>query len=153
MGLPNIVGAFPKSLGNVRVANGFVEYFEGISSRLAPTAGVFGSDPNNLASFSTNREVVDSSGNVLLTDAAPGKVGTLGTRWIDGPGTLGLDVSLAKRIRIREKKSFTLRIDAIDVLNNPQWGNPNVDINNVNFGRITSATGNRNFALSTRFEF
>ena len=35
----------------------------------------------------------------------------------------------------------------------PQWGNPNVDINNVNFGRITSATGNRNFALSTRFEF
>ena len=36
----------------------------------APTAGAFGSDPNNLASFSTNREVVDGSGNVLLTDAA-----------------------------------------------------------------------------------
>ena len=96
---------------------------------------------------------MDSSGNVLLTDAQPGKVGTLGTRWIDGPGQVGLDLSLAKRIKIGEKMSLTMRVDAIDALNTPQWGNPTVDINNVNFGRITSATGNRNFTLSTRFEF
>jgi hypothetical protein len=153
LGLPNIVGDVPKSLGQVSVANGFVEYFEGISSRLAPTAGLFGSDPNNLASFSTNREVVDKTGKVLLTDALPGKVGTLGTRWIEGPGQLGLDVSLAKRIKIREGMNLAVRVDAIDALNTPQWGNPTVDINNVNFGRITSATGNRNFNVSTRFEF
>ena len=66
---------------------------------------------------------------------------------------MGLDVSMAKRIRIQERKSLTLRIDTIDVLNKPQWGNPNVDINNVNFGRMASATGNRTFALSIRFEF
>jgi hypothetical protein len=79
---------------------------------------------------------VDSSGNVLLTAPQLGKVGTLGTRWIEGPGALGLDLSLAKRFQIREGTSFTLRIDAIDALNTPQWNNPNVDINSNNFGRI-----------------
>ena len=153
LSLPDIVGAVPKDLGGVVVQNGFVEYFEGISSQRAPTTGIFGSDPNNLASFSTNRNVVDSSGNVLLTNPQPGKVGTFGTRWVEGPGQMGLDLSLAKRIQLGERTSFALRVDAIDVMNAPQWGNPNVNINSADFGRITSASGNRSVTMSARVDF
>ena len=98
LSLPNVVGNFPKSLGQVHVTENFVEYFQGLSTRTPATAGLFGSDPNNLRSFFTNLDVVDSSGNVLLRNAEPGKVGTLGARWIQGPGQFGLDMSLAKRI-------------------------------------------------------
>ena len=108
--VPNIVGDVPKSLGEVRVGNGFVEYLEGISTRPAQTTGVFGPDPDNLRSFVTNRDIV-SSGNVLLTNPEPGKVGNLGLAWIEGPGRLGLDLSLAKRVQIREGTSFTIRAD------------------------------------------
>jgi hypothetical protein len=114
---------------------------------------LFGSDPNNLASFLTNRNVVDGSGQVLLTNPQPGSVGTLGTRWLEGPGQMGFDVSLAKRVRISERTTFTLRADAIDALNTPQWGNPNVNINSADFGRITSASGSRTMTLSARVDF
>jgi hypothetical protein len=153
LSLPNIVGAFPKDTGDVKVQSGFVEYFEGLSSRLAPTTGLFGSDPNNLAQFSTNRNIVDAAGNVLLTNPQPGEIGTLGSRWIDGPGQMSFDISLAKRMQITEAASFTFRVDAIDALNTPQWSNPNTDVNNVNFGRITSASGSRKITLSARIDF
>jgi hypothetical protein len=150
---PNVVGELPKSLGNVRVGNGFVQYFEGITTRPASTTGVFGSDPNNLAQFVSNRDVVDGSGTVLLRNPEPGKVGTLGLRWVEGPGQLGFDLSLAKRVQIREGIGFTIRADAVNVLNTPQWGNPNVDINNVNFGQITTADGARTVTINARLDF
>jgi hypothetical protein len=90
-----------------------------------------------------------------LTAPAPGQVGNLGLRWIEGPGRFGLDVSLAKRIQIRESTSFTVRADAVNALNTPIWNDPNVDINNVNFGRITSTVGGspRTITMSARIDF
>jgi hypothetical protein len=151
--VPDIVGAFDKSAGEVLVQDGFIEYFTGYRSVPAPTAGLYGADPNNLAQFSSNRNVVDASGNVILTNPKPGTVGTLGTRWVEGPGQFGLDLSLAKRVQIRENTTLTFRADAIDALNTPQWGNPNVNINSADFGRITSSSGARRFTLSARVDF
>ena len=149
--VPNIVGDVSKSLGNVRVGNGFVEYFEGITTRPASTAGL----ASNLTGFVSNSDVVDSSGNILLTAPAPGQVGNMGLRWIEGPGHLGLDVSLAKRVQINEGTSFTIRADAVNALNTPMWSDPNVDINNVNFGRITSTVAGtpRTITMSARIDF
>ena len=52
-------------------------------------------------------------------------------------------------------KTFTLRMDVINVLNKPQWGNPNVNINGSTFGRITSVIGNqqRLVTLNARIDF
>ena len=79
----------------------------------------------------------------------------MGLRWIEGPGHLGLDVSLAKRVQIRESTSFTIRADAVNALNTPMWSDPTVDINNVNFGRITStiAGSPRTITISARIDF
>ena len=154
---PNIVGDLPKSLGDVKVGDGFVDYFPGITTRQAPTAGLFGSDPNNLAQFVSNRDVVDSSGRVILTNPQPGQIGTLGLRWVEGPGQLGLDLSLAKRVQISENVRFTLRADAVNALNTPRWGNPTVDINSTSFGRITGhpagSTGARTITINARVDF
>ena len=82
---------------------------------------------------------------------APGQVGSLGLRWIEGPGHLGLDVNLIKRVRISETKEFEIRVDTVNVLNHPNFGyntnrdtqnNPfllNLNMNSPNFGRFSDA--------------
>ena len=62
-------------------------------------------------------------------------------------------MNLIKRVRISERREFELRIDAVNVLNHPNFGSPNLNINNLSFGRITSATGNRRFVTSLRLNF
>ena len=106
-----------------------------------------------MARFVTNRDIKDQDGNVILRNPQPGVAGNLGVGWIEGPGRYGLDLSLSKRVRIGEGKTFTLQADAVNFLNTPQWGNPNVDINSTSFGRITSASGARMITINVRLEF
>jgi hypothetical protein len=63
-------------------------------------------------------------------------------------------VNLIKRFQIDENKEFEFRMDVINVLNHPNFGNPSTNINGNNtFGRITTATGARSFVLNTRINF
>jgi hypothetical protein len=148
---PNLVGNLPKDFGKVTVTDRGVQYFQGLS-RARDTAN-FGRDPENLAADFGLWNIVDSSGNVILTNPEPGKVGTLGIRHLSGPARLGLDLALQKRVRLSEGMTFTVRADAIDVLNTPQWGTPNLDMGSAGFGQITSASGNRRFTLNARIDF
>jgi len=88
-----------------------------------------------------------------LRSPRPGTTGNLATGWLTGPGHLGLDMALSKSIQIRENTKFTVRMDAINILNKKQWGNPNLDVSSNNFGRITSASGERSFTLNARVDF
>jgi hypothetical protein len=102
--------------------------------------------------------------SVVLANPAPGTVGTLGRAWIEGPGHIGLDVNVIKRVRIGEQRELEFRVDAVNVMNTPYWGNPNVDINSNQFGRITASdvtgansadfrSGNRRFTFNARVNF
>ena len=62
-------------------------------------------------------------------------------------------MNLIKQIRFREKANFEMRLDAINVLNTPQFGAINTDINSTNFGRVTGAGGARLVAASLRINF
>jgi len=42
---------------------------------------------------------------------------------------------------------------AINLLNTPQFGDPNTNINSTNFGRITTAGGERIIAVSMQVNF
>ena len=134
-----------------KVANGVV-YFDGLQQIPDPSRDTVSTLQGLQGAFS-RRAITDSKGRLLLVNPSPGFVGSLGRRWIQGPGQLGLDMNLAKRVRISETKEFELRVDAINVLNKPQWGNPTSDINSLNFGRITSASGSRLFTINTRVNF
>jgi hypothetical protein len=149
----DLVAAFPDNLGNVEVGKGFVQYFANLKTQAAKQPN-FGGDTSLPGRF-TNQVVVDASGNVILQNPEPGTTGNTAVNLprVKGPGTLGLDMALSKRVRINEKTMFTLRADAINILNKPQWGLPNTNINSTTFGRITSATGSRTVLVNARVDF
>jgi len=149
---PDIVGSFPKSSGKVtRVANGVI-YFPGLQQVSDPSrAGV--TPLQNLQTQSDGFALADSQGKIVLQLPAPGTIGTLGQRWIEGPGRVGLDFNILKRVRLAEEKTLELRVDAVNVLNHPQFANPVTALNQPNFGRITLASGNRMFTFNARLSF
>ena len=90
----------------------------------------------------------------LLVNPQPGKQGTLGLATVESLGIYRFDANLSKSFRIDEKKSLQIRVDATNVLNHPQIGNPSFSINSPNFGLVTTdKTGTRSFQGSLRFLF
>jgi hypothetical protein len=169
----SILGNFPKDSGNVTpVLNGAV-YFNGFTQVDDPfkssiTPGAAASNPTgvqNLQAVFSNKVIKDANGNVVLCNPLPGTAGTLGRTWIEGPGHIGLDMNLVKRIQISEQKTFELRVDVINILNTPYWNNPNTDINSASFGRMDAAdvttglsnadnrSANRKFTFNMRLNF
>ena len=153
---PDLIGgidAFPKSLGQVNVGDGVITYLDGFRREREPVSSYYGSNPDSLQSHADLWQIVDSSGNVVLRNPSPGTTGNLANNWLEGPGRMKLDAALSKAIEIREGTTFTIRMDAINVLNTPIWGNPNMNIRSSSFGRITSASGARTFTLNARIDF
>jgi hypothetical protein len=64
-------------------------------------------------------------------------------------------MNMIKRFKLYgETTNFEFRIDAINILNHPNFGTPVTNINaNNTFGRITTATGSRRFVINTRVNF
>jgi len=149
-GTPDIVGEFPRD-GQVAWDGQFGNYFSGkYKSVTDPSCTRVAS---NLTNFCTNSAVADPNGNIILQNAAPGQLGTLGLNPIYGPGSWDVDANLQKRIQIAESRSLTFRIDANNIFNHPTPGNPNLNINSGVFGEIDSKTGSRSLAGQVRFEF
>jgi hypothetical protein len=158
-GTPDIVGNFPRK-ANVTWGNPFGNLFSQQLYRVpdpscAKVAAV-------LAPFCTNTAIAtDPNGqNIVLQNAAPGQLGTLGLNPIYGPGSWDVDANLQKRIRIGESKSLAFRIDTQNVFNHPTpgtnsatGGNLNLNINSGTFGQINNKTGNRTLAGQIRIQF
>jgi hypothetical protein len=87
--------------------------------------------------------------------------GNLGRNAFRGPGISQLDLGLSKYVSITERISVRLRADVFNVLNRAQFGAPNADLSNSNFGVITTTISNyatgrgtpREFQLSAKFIF
>ena len=145
------------------MANGAI-YFPGLQ-QVADPARTSVTTAQTLQTQFSNFAIADAQGNIILSNPAPGQLGTLGQRWIEGPSHIGFDVDLVKRVRIAERKEFEVRIDAINVLNTPRWQDPNTNINSPSFGRLTAAdptgsfqqadvtTGGRRFTITARVNF
>ncbi len=149
---PMAVGAISPGLGEaVRQGNGVV-YFAGLQS--IPDPSILGlTTSNGIQGRSTLRAIADASGKPMLVNPTPGVLGNLQPFFLEGPGEFRFDVNVQKTFRLREGWALELRGDAIDVTNSPQWSDPNVDINSLNFGRITGAGGNRIIVVGARVNF
>ncbi|MDA1236384.1 MAG: TonB-dependent receptor, partial [Acidobacteria bacterium] len=83
--------------------------------------------------------------------------GNAGRENIDGPGFANLDFSVFRRFpvaAINEGADLTLRVESFNFTNTPHFNNPNGDVSNANFGRVTSAQNDARqfqFALTLRF--
>ena len=58
-----------------------------------------------------------------------------------GPGIFNFDFSVLKEIRFGRQPYLEFRVEAFNVLNRPNWGEPNMTLSNVAFGRISSTRG------------
>jgi hypothetical protein len=81
------------------------------------------------------------------------RYGNLGYNALRGPSALGMDAALHKTFPITERQRIAFRLETFSVLNHPDMGNPNVTLSNLNFGRITGASGNRNVQLALKYLF
>lgn len=92
---------------------------------------------------------------------ASGTFGNLGRNAFRAPRISQLDLALVKDVSIAEHLRVRFRADAFNVFNRSQYGAPNADWSQVNFGSITTtissyATGRgtpREFQLSARISF
>jgi len=129
-----------------------VTYFDGFGQVVDPArAGV--TTANTLQNSNNEMAITDPSGNIVFVNPAPGQLSNMSRGYFRGPSSLRFDMSASKRIRLSEAKSLEFRMDAINVLNHPNWGTPNVNINSASFGRITTATGSRSFTGNIRLNF
>jgi len=89
----------------------------------------------------------------VLKDASAAAI--YGVRASNGVILITTKKGKAGRPRIEASLSYGVQNipKLLDVLNTPQWGNPNLNIDNTNFGRITTATGNRRFVMNARLNF
>jgi hypothetical protein len=68
--------------------------------------------------------------------------GNLGRNAFDAPGIVQLDLGLSKFISVTERLNVRFRADLFNVANRAQYGAPNADISQGNFGTITSTISN-----------
>ena len=71
-----------------------------------------------------------------------------------GPGTVNIDFSLFKTFHPTERVRVQFRAESYNFANHPTWAAPGTVINDpANFGRITSASGNRTVQLALKLYF
>jgi hypothetical protein len=157
---PDIVGPFPLKGGSVTFkgtppANG---------SYWTPGSFTVVKDPQcnaiaaSLQSLCTLNAITDSeTGQILLQNAQPGTVPTLGLGSVYGPGRWRFDANISKSIKITESKTLQFRLDASDVLNHPEPNAPSLNIAGTaatNFGVISGKNNlHRQLQAQLRFNF
>ena len=97
---------------------------------------------------------------IVLQHPELSKKGNLGNGSVISVGQWRFDANLGKTFQISESKSLQIRIDAQNVMNHPQPGNPNLNINAVDgagvptpFGQIATKSGGRVMQGQLRLNF
>jgi len=93
--------------------------------------------------------------NTSAFKPAAGAQGTAPRNSVRGPGTRTLDLSLFKTFTLAQAGAVELRIEGFNVLNTPQYNQPNNFLGDGNFGKITGTRLNseRQIQLAARYIF
>ena len=121
-------------------------------------AGAFNSDVVAGASLVTDGSLRANLQNYVNKSAwslAPrNRYGNSGRGMFRGPGQSNLDVSLFKDFRFKERFVTQFRTEFFNIMNLPNFGNPQLSLDNVSFGQISSTSVNARlvqFALKLSF--
>jgi hypothetical protein len=120
----------------------------GLPLTVTTTTGVqstgTGNRPNRICDGAISNPTIDrwfdTSCFVAPTDLT-GTYGNAGRNIIRGPGSFNIDASLIKNTKIG-RFDTEFRIEAFNVLNHPQFGNPNTTLGNAAFGTISTMLSN-----------
>jgi hypothetical protein len=97
----------------------------------------------------------NAAGVFVPNTPTPGTYGNNGLQTNYAPGQRNVDLSLFKAINFTERFKGQFRAEAFNLANTPQWGTPDNNVYDSNFGRITSTqTGSeRRIQLALRIMF
>jgi hypothetical protein len=80
--------------------------------------------------------------------------GTLGRNAFRGPGFVNVDLALSKHFKVlNEKLDAELRMDAFNVFNHTNFGNPDTNIFSSTFGQVSTTQGPRVVQLALHLRF
>jgi hypothetical protein len=82
-----------------------------------------------------------------------GQVGNAMRRYFVGPGLYNFDLALLKDTKITEGMQAQFRAEAFNIFNHAQFNNPDGNINDSEFGFVTSAQPARIMQLALKFIF
>ncbi len=83
----------------------------------------------------------------------PYTYGNAGRNLLEGPGTVNFDLAVYKYFQITEGLRLQFRAEAFNALNTPQFGVPNAQVGNPNFGSIAGAGRPRNLQFGLKVLF
>jgi hypothetical protein len=107
-----------------------------------------------LANPYPDKQTVDRWINpAAFAQPASGTYGNLGRNTILGPGSIRIDMGLARTFQVRENQTLQFRAEAFNLPNHMNPNNPNTNVNNRNFGRILSAADPRIIQLALKYVF
>ncbi|GAC1437976.1 MAG: hypothetical protein NVSMB68_09820 [Thermoanaerobaculia bacterium] len=106
-------------------------------------------NPNN------GPENVNQWFNTSAFRKAAGSQGTAGRNSVRGPGTKTVDLSLFKTFNLAKAGAVEFRVEGFNILNTPQYNQPNNVVIDNNFGKITGTRLNsqRQVQLAARYLF
>jgi hypothetical protein len=84
---------------------------------------------------------------------AAGTFGNSARNLITGPSNTTVNMSMSKSMRYLGNRSLSLRIQANNVLNMPQWGSIDTVVNSPTFGRVVSMRSMRSVQIIARLSF
>jgi hypothetical protein len=85
---------------------------------------------------------------------APGTLGNLGRNAVYGPGFANVDLALVKNTKLAERLNLQFRVDAFDLLNHPNYGQPGPQSGGILasvFSTANLANGSFSTISGTRF--
>ncbi len=83
----------------------------------------------------------------------PFTYGNAGRNLLEQPGRVNFDFAAFKRFTLTERVGLQFRFEAFNFFNTPQFGAPNSEVGNINFGRVTSANRPRNLQFGLKVIF
>jgi outer membrane receptor protein involved in Fe transport len=152
-----IIGGW-KTNGIWRIADGRPLAFQVADGNPLPTYGtqrpnIVGTPKRNHGSDWVDNYFVDNSvfqrPDDFTLGNAPRALGSVRSPW-----SFTTNLSLGKQFRLRESMNIEFRIEAQNALNHPVFATPNTQVDDGNFGKITStAVGPREVQLGMKFNF
>lgn len=127
----------------------------------APTVGILGSTATTTSvggAASSGYGVGAWGANQVFFNNGPGQTSGLRRAFFNGPTLSSADLSISKKFHFGERMAFEVRGEMYNFLNSPyfapsQFGT-SFDINNTNFGKVTSTSvGSRVVQFAGRFTF
>ena len=91
--------------------------------------------------YSSDKTLTSYLNPAAFAYPTPGVLGNEPNRSIEGPGYWSVDLALARVLSMAESQTLELRVEAFNLFNNFNWGNPGTNLDAGTFGRITSQAG------------